>query len=61
MENKNESKLHRESKTTVKVDAGYRKYHCGFFCQRTIESDVVDPIVKKNNVENMPTLKKGGI
>ena len=34
---------HNTTSTTLKVDAGYKKYHCGFFCQRKTSSDVVDP------------------
>jgi hypothetical protein len=42
MDNKANSPTHRSTSTTFKADAGNKKYHCGFFCQRKTESDVVD-------------------
>ena len=46
-------KVHNEISTTLKADIGYKKYHCGFFCQRkTILEEVSDP--KKN--EPQPTI-----
>lgn len=45
MEN-HDKKVHSVTSTTIKVDAGYKKYHCGFFCQRkTIADEVIDPKV----------------
>lgn len=38
---------HSTTSTTVKADAGYLFYHCGFFCQRKTDSGVMDPSVEK--------------
>lgn len=40
---RDEKTIHTETSTTFKVDAGTKKYHCLFFCQRKVDSDVVDP------------------
>lgn len=43
MKAKNESHTHIQTSTVFKADAGTKKYHCGFFCQRKTDTDVVDP------------------
>lgn len=50
MEN-NVKKIHTESKTTVKLNAGYRPFSCGFFCTRVIKSDVIDPSLQPKQGE----------
>jgi hypothetical protein len=35
--------VHNSTSTTFKVDAGTKRYHCGFFCQRKTTSDVIEP------------------
>lgn len=37
------SPVHNSTSTTFKADAGTKKYHCGFFCQRKTTSDVIEP------------------
>lgn len=43
MNNQHEAHSHIISSTTLKVNAGTKKYHCGFFCQRKIDTDIIDP------------------
>jgi hypothetical protein len=49
MENKPvvEVHTHTQSSTTFKADAGTKKYHCGFFCQRRTDRDTVSPTTEK--------------
>ncbi len=51
MKSKKELHTHTQSSTTFKADAGTKKYHCGFFCQRKTDSDVIEP--KDSRKENM--------
>ena len=49
---KNPSVNHKETTTTFKADAGTKKYHCGFFCQRKTDEDVVAPAESKKSLKN---------
>lgn len=45
MESKAES--HVKTNTTVRANANYWPFSCGFFCSRVTDSDVIEPKKKK--------------
>jgi hypothetical protein len=53
-----EKKTHETHTTTLRVNAGYWPYSCGFFCQRFSTSDVIDPALSAKTKAEQPETTK---